>query len=104
MKRKKEADSTSRSNKPENKMAKTFSEWFVNRFMYGVTFFHIAGLAMLLLGADFGKAGEVNNQYFKFTATLAQVAGFIAFFYDLAKAFFRKKEPIVVVHNTSDKG
>jgi hypothetical protein len=83
-------------------MKNTFSEWFVNRFMYGVTFFHIAGLAMLLLGADFGKAGEVGGQYFKFTATLAQVAGFIAFFYDLAKARF-KREPIVVMQQEQKK-
>lgn len=75
-----------------------FMAWFTQRFMVGVTFFHIAGIALLIWGADWGTKGSVGGKdsTFHFTATLAQVAGFIAFFYDLVKARL-KREPIVIM-------
>ena len=66
-------------------------DWFVNRFMLGVTFFHIAGLALLLGGGQWGDKGTFNAGGFHFTVTLPEIAGFVTFFRELAKSWFSRR-------------
>lgn len=67
-------------------------DWF-ERFMHGVTFFHIAGLALMLLGGHWGDKGQYSGFGFTFTVTLSEIAGFIAFFRELLKSWLtRRKE------------
>ena len=69
-------------------------EWFVTRFMRGVTFFHIAGLALMLLGGHWGDKGSYDGFGFKFVVTLPEIAGFVTFFRELVKTWFsRNPEP-----------
>lgn len=76
-----------------------FSKWFTESFMKGVTWFHIAGFVLLLFGGHVGTVGEVGGKekVFHFTATLAQLAGFIMIFKDLARSLLKRKDPIVVI-------
>lgn len=68
-----------------------FWDWF-DRFMHGVTFFHVAGFAMLMFGGHWGDKGGFDNYGFKFTFTLAELAGFITFFRELAKTWLQRRK------------
>lgn len=70
---------------------KKFWDWF-DRFMNGVTFFHLVGIALMLGGGRWGDKGGFNNAGFNFTFTLAELAGFITFFRELAKAWINRKK------------
>lgn len=60
-------------------------QWF-DSFMRGVTFFHVAGLALLFFGGAWGDKGKFDGMGFHFTGTFAELAGFITFFRELAKS------------------
>lgn len=68
-----------------------FWDWF-DRFMHGVTFFHIAGLALMLLGGKWGDKGQYSGFGFTFTVTLPEIAGFITFFRELAKTWLNRRK------------
>lgn len=72
-------------------------ENILSRFMKGVTFFHIAGLALMLFGGQYGTAtkvgGDVAGINLAFTITFAQFIGAVTFFWELIKAkITRRKE------------
>lgn len=69
-----------------------FWAWFETSFMRGVTFFHIAGLALMLLGGQWGDKGGFDNFGFKFKFTLAEVAGFVTFFRELARSWIDRRK------------
>lgn len=71
-----------------------------DRFMLGVTFFHVAGIALMIGGASYGaqtKIGGTNlfGTGFDFGVTLsfAQIIGAMAFFYEMIKSRFKKDSP-----------
>lgn len=79
-------------NQSAERMAK--DTWFT-KFMNGVTFFHIAGIALLLGGAHYGKPSQVGGKIFDnfdltFTVTFTQIVGAVTFFYEVIKARFKK--------------
>ncbi|GAB4436325.1 MAG: hypothetical protein OHK0011_19450 [Turneriella sp.] len=71
-----------------------FWDWF-DRFMHGVTFFHIAGLALMFFGGQWGEKARFNNYGFNFPFTLAELAGFITFFRELAKSWLNRRKATV---------
>jgi hypothetical protein len=70
-----------------------FWDWFEN-FMNGVTFFHIAGLALMLLGGHWGEKGQYSGFGFTFTVTLPEIAGFLTFFRELVKAWLVRRKQV----------
>lgn len=65
---------------------------FLESFFAKTTFFHVAGLALLLLGDNVGNLSDVKiGEYVTFKITLAQVAGFLTFFYELVKDKIKKR-------------
>lgn len=66
-------------------------DWF-ERFMHGVTFFHIAGLALMLLGGHWGEKGQYSGFGFTFSVTLPEIAGFITFFRELVKSWLNRRK------------
>ena len=74
-------------------MAKSkFAEWFSGSFLRGVTFFHVAGLVLMLFGHQWGEKGKFDGVGFHFSLTLTEVAGAVSFFKELVSAFFKCKE------------
>ena len=69
-----------------------FWAWF-DKFMHGVTFFHLAGLALMLVGGRWGDKGQYSGLGFTFSFTLAELAVFITFFRELAKTWLNRKKP-----------
>jgi hypothetical protein len=61
-------------------------------FWEGVTFYHVAGLLMLLVGAYLPNTDNLmSGAGFAFNGNLTQAAGFFAFFYELIKSWVKRK-------------
>ena len=61
-------------------------------FWEGVTFFHVAGLLMLIGGAYLPNTENLlSGAGFSFSGNLTQAAGLIAFFYELVKSWVKRK-------------
>lgn len=72
-------------------------ENFLKNFFAGVTFFHVAGLFLMVGGGFFGPAEKVGGENFLNSGfglvvylTAAQIFGGAIFFYELLKAWFRR--------------
>jgi hypothetical protein len=67
---------------------------WLEKFFSGVTFFHMAGIVLLIGGAHYGAptkmGGKIWDFDLSFTVTFTQVVGAVTFFYEVIKARFRK--------------
>lgn len=70
---------------------------YLTKFFEGVTFFHVAGLFLMIGGGFFGPAEKVGGENFLNSGfglvvylTASQIFGGVIFFYELLKAWFRR--------------
>lgn len=70
---------------------------YLAKFFEGVTFFHVAGLFLMIGGGFFGPAEKVGGENFLNSGfglvvylTAAQIFGGLIFFYELLKVWFRR--------------
>ena len=60
-------------------------------FWEGVNFYHVAGLCLLLWGAYLPNEKIFEGGGFLFVGNLTQLAGAVAFFYELVKSFVKNR-------------
>jgi len=77
-------------NQSAERMAKSKFWVWLDRSFQNVTFFHLAGLALMIFGAHFGEASQFDAKYVKFHVTFTQLVGAVSFFYELIKARVKK--------------
>ena len=61
-------------------------------FFRGFTAFHLVGFLLLFFGGRIGDKGGFSGAGFTFSVTLAEVAGFVTFFRELAKSWFDRRK------------